>query len=113
MPSASARRARIVPPCPTIRTDEPGWRRGDRPHGLEDAVAHRGVGLDALPAVAGRAVAAQPLREAFLDLLDRQARPLADVDLAEVAPRFVGRAERLRDDLRGLARAPKVAGVDR
>ena len=100
---------------PPVRDDEDGSARmlfRDPANLREHAFCHRLVALPLLPAVAALVVARDAPGEALLDLRPGQARPLADVDLAELPPRTNVEPLQLGDDLGRLERPAKVAGVD-
>src|SRR5207302_8179030 len=86
---------------------------GDPLDGGDDSVAHHGVRLAALPAVAAVDVPAKAVGVARLDLGRRQAGPLADVDLAQRGIGGHRQALRAADDLGGVAGATDVARAER
>ena len=79
-PAACRRRARITPPCVTTSTGSPGWRAA-----ISGVASPLRELLPRLAVVADLSLepSGVTLRESLLDLCPGQARPRADVDLAE------------------------------
>src|SRR5215211_5974839 len=76
--------------------------RGDLAKRGQDAIGHGLVALTPLPPVTAVVMSADAGRVAGLDFRPREARPLADVDLAELRHRLHLEASRARDRLRRL-----------
>ena len=112
-PSAAACKARIGPPCETTRVAPSLVSPGDADHGSDHSLGHLLVGLAVVPARDALPPARDSLREALLRLGAGQARPRADVHLAQL--RKLGHLEPLRPrDLGGRVGRPlQVARVDR
>ena len=112
MPAAAAWIARIGPPCETTRTSVPGMRLRDPGQRGEDARRHVGVALAVLPALAAVEPAPEALWKAGLDVRAAEARPAADVDLAEVVNRARLETCARAHDRRRLEGAAERARVD-